>query len=71
MAIMPETTIDEVVDLYPDTWEVFDEWEITLTPAVRRSTIRELCAARALDLSGLLEDIREFAETYEDWDEED
>lgn len=70
MAITSDTTIDEVVDMYPDSWEVLDDWEVTLTPAVRRSTIAELSSARDLDLYELLEDLRECALDYDDdWDD--
>lgn len=71
MAITPDTTIDEVVDMYPDAWEVLDDWDVTLTPAVRRSSIAELASARDLDLYEFLEDLRECAEDYEDdWDDD-
>ena len=71
MAITADTTIDEVVDLFPDAWEVLDDWDITLTPAVRRSTIAELAAARDIDLYEFLEDLRESGEDYEDdWDDD-
>ena len=71
MAITADTTIDEVVDLFPDAWEVLDDWDITLTPAVRRSTIAELAAARDIDLQEFLEDLRECGEDYDDdWDDD-
>jgi len=71
MAITADTTIDEVVDLFPDAWEVLDDWDITLTPAVRRSTIAELAAARDIDLYEFLEDLRECGEDYDDdWDDD-
>lgn len=70
MAIDSSTTIDEVLDLSPDAWDVLDDWGITITPAVRRSTIREVAAAHKHDLYQLLEDLREAAEGYEDWDED-
>jgi len=71
MAITADTTIDEVVDMFPDAWEVLDDWDITLTPAVRRSTIAELAAARDIDLYEFLEDLRECGEDYDDdWDDD-
>lgn len=71
MAITRDTTIDEIVDQYPDTWEVLDDWEITMTPAVGRSSIHDLCKARDLDMFDLLEDLRESAESYDDdWDDD-
>ena len=63
--------IDEIVEMYPDAWEVLDDWDITLTPAVRKSTVAELAAAQDIDLYEFLEDLRECAEDYEDeWDDD-
>ena len=71
MAITADSTIDEIVEMYPDAWEVLDDWDITLTPAVRKSTVAELAAAQDIELYEFLEDLRECAEDYEDeWDDD-